>query len=117
MQTPNDILVKILDAIDFQDDKEAFVKEFLELIYAQAVTDLVATLPQTEQDEIKNAFQVEEKNAETLGAVMKAHFSHEQGEKALQEATEKTVADYLEYIDSSLSDEQREKIFALTEQV
>ncbi len=53
MQTYNDILLAILNCIDYQNDKEMFVKEFHALNHLDAMGSLIPQLPKDIQEKIR----------------------------------------------------------------
>ncbi len=52
-QDSKTILSKVLDIISYEDNKEAFIDEFLELVQARTFSSIAGNLPQEKQDELK----------------------------------------------------------------
>lgn len=113
----NDSLLKILDAIDYADDREAFVKEFTEVVNMQAVEILISSLPQDQQDSLKTELTANEDNPEKISEILKSRFSEEQVQKSLEETTKTAVEDWMKAINPTLSDEQRQKLLDLSQEL
>ncbi len=107
-------LLKLLDAIEYHDDKEVFVKEFTELIQIQSMDKLIMSLPQDQQDSLKSQLRDNKDDLDRIGEILKSHFTEEQMKKSLEETTRKAVGDWMQSIDSTLSDAQRQKLLNLS---
>ena len=115
METEKNLLRKILDAIDFKGDKEAFIQKLLSLIYTQAFTELLSLLPEEQQQEMADV--LEKNTPMQFLERLQGQLNEEQIKNAFQKATEETIADYLETIDPKLTDEQRKKLETLSTQM
>jgi hypothetical protein len=111
-----EILLKILEVISFTDDKEAFMKEFINNVSLQAFVDLVQTLPQDKQEELKKAFAAAGENAQKINDIVKNYFSEEQINNALENAAKNGVTEWMKAVDPTLSDPQRQKLVDLSQQ-
>jgi phage host-nuclease inhibitor protein Gam len=114
MNNYKDILLKILDAIGYADDREAFVNEFIGNVQKQAVVDLIQTLPADKQEEIKKEFSSAAGNPEKIAEVVKKYFTEDQMRKALEEASKNAVIDWMDAVKDTLSDAQRTKLIDLS---
>jgi ABC-type transporter MlaC component len=110
---PREILLKILEIIGFEDDKEAFVDEFLKNIQLQAVADLIQTLPTERQTEIKDQLAKNSNNPAGIASILNQHFTQTQVGEALQLAAKKAMTGYLEAIKPTLSPAQKEGLVDL----
>ncbi len=99
-QTPQEIIVNILDIIGYGDEKIAFADEFLTLCQQRAVTDLYNSLPQ------------DKRAGKDPGQVIKKIFTPAQSLEAIQKTTEKMLNEYLETIYPKLSEEQTKNLRA-----
>jgi hypothetical protein len=77
MTPARDILLKILEAIDYTDNREAFVAEFLRLTYLQALTNLVKSLPFDKQTAINQELAKSADNPELIASTLKEQFSQQ----------------------------------------
>lgn len=84
--TDKDILLKLLDAINYTGDREAFVNQFLGLVQAQAFDDLMQSIPQ------------------------------EQKQAAYEDAAKRLMVDWIGTIDNTLEDQQKDKLVALSQE-
>ena len=108
-----DLLLKILNIIEYSDSKEEFVNKFITNVHLQALLDLISTLPLERQEEIKfslaRSFDQADRVARTLGA----YFSQEQIKDAFEATARDYVEKYLEAIDDTLSNDQRQELAKL----
>ncbi len=110
----NNVLLKILEAIDYTDDREAFVKEFTDLVQIQAMDRLINPLPQEQQDSLKVELTENKDNLDKIGEILKSRFSEEQMRKSLEETTTNAVTDWMKAIDPTLSDDQKVRLANLS---
>ena len=59
-QTDRDLLLKILEIIDYQNDKEAFVNRFSDLNRQEALLNLLERLPRDVQEKISGSEDIAE---------------------------------------------------------
>lgn len=116
MNSRNNILYTILETIDYTDDKEAFVKKFTEVVNIQAGEGLISSLPQEQQESLKNELTVNKDNSEKASEILKAHFNEEQIQKSLEETTKNAVMEWMQAVNPTLSDEQKQKLVALSQE-
>lgn len=108
------VLLKILEAIDYTDDREAFVKEFTDLVQIQAMDRLINSLSQEQQGLLKAELTENKDNLDKIGEVLKARFDEEQMRKSLEETTTNAVSDWMKAIDPTLSDDQKVRLANLS---
>jgi hypothetical protein len=116
MKTVNDVILKILEAIEYVDDKEAFVKKFMNSVSLQAFIDLTQTLPQDKQEELKKAIIAAGEDAQKINDIVKNYFSEEQINNARENAAKNAVTGWMQAVDPTLSDSQRQKLIDLSKQ-
>lgn len=110
------ILLKLLDAIDYADDKDAFVTEFMHVISTQALVNLLQTLPEDKQQEAdKNIASAE--GQENFNKAVSEYFADEQVAKAVDEASQKAILEWLRSLHNTLNDEQRKKLVELSNEL
>jgi hypothetical protein len=105
-QDPRAIILKILDIIEYPENKEEFVNQFIIVCKKQAVTDLISNLSPEKQEQLKNSLSTQNKDEE-IALIFKDFFSDSDYEHALEKATENTLRKLLESILPDLSSDQR----------
>lgn len=113
-RTYKDVILSVLDAIDFTENKEEFANQFIVTTQMQAFVDLVETLPQDKQEEIKQKLQENTQDAPKTVEIITAFFTPEQIQKAVEEALKKAVIGWMEEITTSLNNTQKEKLLQLS---
>ena len=107
---PKDLLQKILDAIDNQDDKGKFIFEYLRNIYLETMFSLIKTLPQDQQDVVIAEIQTSANDSNKIQGILNAKFTDEQIEKKLEEVSKTTTIQFIDSINDSLSQDQKTKL-------
>ena len=113
MISRKDILLKILDTIGYEDDKESFATEFEQNIHLQALDNLIRSLNPDEQAEIKEKLVAASNDVNKVLDVLNSKFSNSQIQQSLDSATQEMFTSYLEYIDPALSQTQRNELIAV----
>ena len=113
MKSRKDILLKILDTIGYEDDKESFATEFEQNIQLQAFDELLRSLSTDEQVEIKDKLVTALNDVNKVLEILKSKFSDSQIQQSLDTATQEMFTSYLEYIDPALSQTQRNELIAV----
>ena len=114
MQIKN-ILLAILDAIEYTGDKETFIKKFITVLYAEAQIALLTTVSPQKKNVINNEITLFMENPEKLVEIFKKHFTEEQIKQAVEKAAKDLMTDYLETITPTLSTFQQKKLLAITD--
>ena len=107
-------LLKLLDAIGYTDDKDVFVKEFVELVQIHAMDKLIISLPQDQQESLKAQLRENKDDLDKIGEILKSHFTEEQMKESFQITTQKAVRDWMQAVDPTLSEIQRQKLMNLS---
>lgn len=110
------VLLKILDLVNYEEDKNAFADEFIGLVQMQAIANLMIGLPHDKQDAIKAELNADTNNPEKVAAVIKANFSEDQLQKAVESAATKGLTDWMKAVESTLSDAQKQKLADLSQE-
>ena len=113
MQKYKEFLLKILEIIRYSDNREEFADNFLSQIHLQSLSSLARTLNPQNQDKLKEEVK-NSSNSEELSKNLKNYFSEEQIQKAISEATADAMSRYIETINSTLSENQKEKLLILS---
>lgn len=107
MNNHRDILLKILETIGYQDDKEAFVSEFEKNIQLQTIADLIKSLPLDSQVVIRQKLGDTSNNQEKVSAILKDQFPEPQFQIALENAAQDSITKYIQSIQKTLSESQK----------
>jgi hypothetical protein len=99
----NDLLLKILSIINYQ-DRENFVKEVEQEIHVEAMANCIGKLPQSAQEEIIAKASNKE--------VVEKYITKDNLIEEINNVSTKTLADFLQYLTPSLNDNQKEQIAA-----
>ncbi len=111
-----DIILKILEATDYADDKTAFVNDFMRVISSQALIDLVQSLPADKQKEADKKIAASDSQA-SFAKTVSSYFSDEQVETAVDDASRRAITEWLKALNTTLNDEQRKRILVLSEEM
>ena len=106
---PKDILLRVLTIINYQDDKNQFANDFLDLCLKKALVDMMESLPEGKKEEVKAKFSAQI-TPEEASQVMQTYFTPQQYMQNLQNATQFLFQDYLKTIMPSLSELQKTEL-------
>ena len=84
-----------------------FATEFLQNVIMQSLLDLITSLPQDKQEEVKQKLSTLQNDPKATGDMIKTYFTTQQIEEALQNSSKNAVIEYMKAIDSTLSETQR----------
>lgn len=115
--TYHDILIKILDLIDYPDDKEAYVTNFFATIQLNAFATLMDTLSLEKQKELSEKLSQEKDDQTRMTAVINEYFSHEEVMKTFEKETINEITGLLASIQPRLSTEQKESLENMMSQI
>lgn len=104
-----EILLKILDIIDYPENKEQLINKFISACQQQALINLVESLPSNEQEVLRENLSKTKKQDEAQKILLE-DFSQEKIFEALKETTKKAFEDYIKDILPSLTVTQRENL-------
>jgi hypothetical protein len=102
-------LLDILDIIDYQDDKPAFVDEFFSLIYAETVAQMDSELDEQSRKNLSQEFDNAKDNDDAKEIILK-YFSKEKFDEKITKITQEQFEDYLETIYPTLDEETQGKL-------
>lgn len=111
------MLLKILDLIDYSEDKEKFSAEFLRNVNLQALLDLFNTLPQDKKDQIQQQITSIGNNPLAIQETLRAHFADSQLQEAIKNSTKNAVTEYMKAINPTLSETQRTNIMNMAHEL
>ena|SRR3989344_8933650 len=102
-------LSNFLNTINYPESKEDFINKFLSAIYLETIDELIKTLPQDKQALISQKLE-SAKTPEFLQQVVNNNFDQNLFNKTLQKTSERLFREYLETINETLTDEQKDKL-------
>lgn len=112
----NDIVLAILEIIEYKEDKEAFAADFNRVINSQALVALMQTLPVEKQQEADEKIAAAD-SPETFTKSVQEYFTQEQVQAALDNAAAQAISQWIASIADKLNDTQREKLVGLSEKL
>jgi len=115
MDDYKNILNKILEVINYSEDKNVFVSEFIKNVQLQSLIDLLKTLPADKQEEIKNQLSANPDNQEKISEILKNFFSQDQMQESLKNASKEAISKYIQSISSTLSASQKTNLTRVLE--
>lgn len=119
--TPKDILLKILEAIDYSGDKEAFVALFLHLTYRQAILNLAQKLSTDNLTKFTHDLSLNVGDpvrlSNEVAKVLSIYFNEQQKAEVLEATVTKAMADWMQEVVPMLSDVQKQKLAAVAQGV
>ena len=104
------ILLKILDAIGYSEDKDKFATEFLQNVSLQALLDLFNTLPVDKKDQIQQQITSAANNPQAIQEALKTYFTDLQLQEAIKNSAKNAVTEYIKTVEPTLSDSQRQNL-------
>lgn len=110
-------LLKILDIIEFSDDKSTFVDEFLRNVQLQSLDNLIQSLPEDKQKEIRQNLSRNSDNPKKVAEILKMHFTEAQMQKALETVSKTAIETYFKTINETLSPAQKNNLASFFEQL
>ena len=111
-----EILLKILDAIGYADNKDDFINQFVGIIYSQSIIDLMHALPASDQEKMKLELSGSNENQEKAEEVIKKYFSEEQRKKAVEIAAKNEMVRFISTIKDTLSPSQVQNLLNLSQE-
>lgn len=99
MDPYKDFLLKTLDIIQFQGDREKWIKEFMEYAQQQAFLELLKTLPQNDQANLTKQLQFPP-DGKTPEQVLQQYFTPLDCSIALQE---QLLEEYKKYVQNTIN--------------
>lgn len=109
----NDIVLKLLEITEYKDDKKAFLEDFTRITNSQALVTLVQMLPE-EKRETADAEIAGADSQEKFTEVVRAHFTEEQVQEALDNAAAEAVTQWIQSVAPTLNDTQKKKLVELS---
>lgn len=104
-KNPIDIILKILEIIDYKGDRQKFANQFIENCQKQALLDLISALPENKQIALRQQLLHSDASS-NIQQVLKQYFPEEKYLEAISRATENAFSDFLQAIKDGLSGDQ-----------
>ena len=112
------IVLQILDVIGRREKKGLNVDEFLTLVEMQAMTELIAALPEDKQQQVIDQFITLPQTPQKEAAIFGPYYTLAERKEALTRVAKQAIAQQIVAPhDPQLSPAQRESILALLEQL
>lgn len=117
MNEPRDVLLKILEVINYTEDKKGFINEFENNIKIQTIFDLIRSLPNEKQDEFKKRLSDVKNNPEEIDEILKQYFSADKIQEEIRYITKNSFSEYIETTLPTLSASQADSLQKFLEEV
>lgn len=108
-------LSKILEAIEYSENKNAFIEEFVKNINIQALLNLITTISSDKQEQLKSQLLQNKDNKEKVAEIFKEHFPEEKIEESVKNVAKETMTKYIEVISDTLTDIQKQNLIQIAE--
>lgn len=109
------LLVRILEITQTEDDKEAFVDMFVNLLFQDTVYALLQSLPAARRESVAKKWDANAGNAAALNSLITHNFTEKQIEQAGEKTAKKAMDEYLLSISDRLNASQKEELKKLGE--
>lgn len=103
------IILKTLDIIGYEDDKEDFANKYVDGCYKKTIAGLLETLPKEKQDELTGSI-TSDSSPEQIKDILLKYFSQEQFTEALEKAVGDSFKEYIDSVTLTLSDSQKTEL-------
>lgn len=113
---PKEIIVNVLDIIDYQDDKPKYATEFIDLCEKQALLDALQSLPKEKQADFKQKMSWA-KDQDRVKDIIKEYITAEQYTDALKKASQTAFTKFIETLLPELTDGQKDKLQAYLQSI
>jgi len=111
--TYHTFIVKLLKAIDYTDDKEKFVNDFMSNIQLQTLVKLIDTLPIEDKNKLTEEFTHSQDNPDKIAEGLGKFFTRDQIRKTSEEMVLNEINDLLASMQNTLSEIQKQKVTEL----
>jgi uncharacterized protein YjbI with pentapeptide repeats len=106
---PREIIIEFLSIIGYEDDKEAYAREFINLSQNQALIDCEQSLPLREQEKFKKQMH-RAKDLEQVTDLIRKYFSREQFLSAVERAIQVAFTELVQQILPGLNRYQKKSL-------
>lgn len=106
---PHAMLLRILEIIDYQGDKNQFAWEFIDLCARKAMLNCITAVPKDDRDKIDTALK-EVKTIEDTITVLTQHIPKTSYEKHLEEVSKLMFRDYINTVFPTLNPSQQKAL-------
>jgi enoyl-[acyl-carrier-protein] reductase (NADH) len=111
MNSYRDTLRKILESIDYTEDKDTFIEEFMRILQLKVVAALVQKLTPDKQREIEKLLEEESK------IVLENYFTEEEIKSTISKISKELGEEYIKSIAHTLSESQKETLDGVLREV
>src|SRR5947209_1050047 len=108
-QSSRDIILQVLTLIGFEGNKEAYAHKFLQTCEQQALFDLLESLSEEKQAELKQKL-AGEKDQEKAKDILSQYVTSDEYREALKQASQTMFIEFIQTITPTLSSSQNEKL-------
>ncbi len=109
MKNPFEIILKILDIIEYSDDKNEFAENFMYVCNMKAIVEMLQLLPEKENEEIHNLLK-ETKDENLVIEKLKEYIHPDEFHEILSSTSALLFQEYIEHILPTLNTFQKENL-------
>lgn len=99
-------LEKVLEAIEYKNDKLKFITEFEKNIQSLYLLDLIDSLPDDKNQELTKQLTETENNQDNIKTLLNNFFTPDQIRKSIENTTTNTINEYIQTIAPTLTEPQ-----------
>lgn len=108
---PKQSVLKILEIINYQDNRDVFADDFLFLIQQEMLARLIESLSEEKRQELERELG-EKPSPELIHTLLNKYFSEQQKAETTEQVTAETFKDFFKSIIPTLSGQQKTKLQA-----
>lgn len=105
----SEIILHVLDIVEYPKDKQAFVQNFYTLVVKETLIVLIKTLPEDDQNNLKVEL-AQDISSDNVQKVLYAYVGKEKYQKTLRDITQKLFNEFIKTISKDVSDEKKQQI-------
>lgn len=113
MKEPKKLLVRILDCIDFQEDKDEYANFLLSMIFEDAIDEALRKMPAARRKSIAHKFRANRANPAALKSLIEHNISEKEFSEAAESAAEKAITAILNRVTQDITPIQRQQLSIL----
>ncbi len=110
MDNSKQVILKILDIIEFSEDREKFADGFLTLIYKNALGDCLSSLPEDTQKLLAQRLSDQNIDPQIFSDTIMHYVKRAQFRKSLEKCAKATMDGYIKAILPTISEDQKKQI-------
>lgn len=103
------ILLSVLEIIDYKEDRDKYVQQFLGMSLLRALDKSLKTLPSDQKEKLKDELKAD-MSQEDIAGLIKKFSQNPDFQKILAEASAELLDEFVKAVEPTLSEDQKEKL-------